>query len=127
MDKYVLTPYVFPSIAAISNIVGKLFTGWFSDLRQINSFLVYNVFLFLSGVSVLLFPFCTSFELYVVLVSAFGFFLSFVLLETIVLVEILGLENLTSAYGLIMLFQGLASIIGAPIAGWHYLFLVVIF
>ena len=68
----------------------------------------------------LLFPFCTSFELYVVLVSAFGFFLSFVLLETIVLVEILGLENLTSAYGLIMLFQGLASIIGAPIAGWQY-------
>ena len=54
---------------------------------------------------------------WVVMVSMFGFFTSFVILETIVLVEILGLENLTSAFGLILLFQGLASMIGTPIAG----------
>ena len=42
------------------------------------------------------------------------------ILETIVLVEILGLENLTSAFGLILLFQGLASMIGTPIAGAVY-------
>ena len=79
--------------------------------------MVYNVFVFLSGVSVLILPFCTSYLLYVVMVSMFGFFTSFVILETIVLVEILGLENLTSAFGLILLFQGLASMIGTPIAG----------
>ena len=34
-----------------------------------------------------------------------------------VLVELVGLENLTSAYGLISLFDGIGTIIGAPISG----------
>ena len=89
-------------------------------MSRVNSILVYNVFVFLSGVSVFIIPFCTSYALYVVAVSMFGFFTSFVILETIVLVEILGLENLTSAFGLILSFQGLASMIGTPIAGAVY-------
>ena len=31
--------------------------------------------------------------------------------------ELLGLEKLTSAFGLLLLFQGLAVTIGSPIAG----------
>ena len=38
-------------------------------------------------------------------------------LETIIVVEILGLENLTSGYGLLLSSKGLATMIGAPIAG----------
>merc|ERR1711933_251907 len=95
-------------------------TGWFSDLRQVNSILVYNIFVFLSGISVSVLPFCTSYELFVVFMSIFGFFTSYVILETIVLVEILGLDNLTSAFGLVLVFQGLASMIGTPIAGAIY-------
>ena len=78
---------------------------------------MYNVYLFLCGVSSFLLPFFTSYEVYVVLCIIFGFFTSFMVLETIVLVEVLGLENLTSAFGLVLFFFGLASIIGAPTAG----------
>lgn len=33
------------------------------------------------------------------------------------MVDLLGLEKLTNAFGLLLLFQGVAAIFGAPIAG----------
>ena len=47
----------------------------------------------------------------------YGLFTTFFLLKTIVLVELLGLDNLTSAFSLLQLFEGVASMIGSPIAG----------
>lgn len=41
----------------------------------------------------------------------------FATLRSIVIVELLGLDKLTNAFGLLLLFQGLASIIGSPVAG----------
>ena len=42
---------------------------------------------------------------------------AYVALRSIVLVELLGIEQLTRSFGLLLLFQGLASIIGPPLAG----------
>ncbi|CAE1274350.1 Monocarboxylate transporter 14 [Acanthosepion pharaonis] len=36
---------------------------------------------------------------------------------TILLVDYLGLDNLTSAYGLMLLYQGIANLLGPPVAG----------
>ena len=47
-----------------------------------------------------------------------GFFMTFFMLRSVVLVELVGLDNLTSAYGLISLFDGIGTIIGAPISGF---------
>ena len=41
----------------------------------------------------------------------------FVSLRSILMVELMGLERLTSAFGLVTMFQGLSTFIGAPIAG----------
>ena len=38
-------------------------------------------------------------------------------LRPIILVELLGLDNLTNAFGLVAMFQGLAFSVGPPIAG----------
>jgi hypothetical protein len=35
----------------------------------------------------------------------------------VILVDLLGLEKLTNAFGLLCLFRGVASMIGAPLAG----------
>lgn len=35
--------------------------------------------------------------------------------------DLLGLENLTNAFGLLLLFQGIASIVGPPVGGKFYL------
>lgn len=45
------------------------------------------------------------------------FVASFATLRSVITVELLGLEKLTSAFGLLLLFQGLAVTIGSPIAG----------
>ena len=41
-----------------------------------------------------------------IVASMYGFFTSFVILRTIVLVDLLGLDKLTSAFGLLALFEG---------------------
>ena len=41
-------------------------------------------------------------------------------LRPIILVELLGINNLTSAFGLLAMFQGVAFIVGPPIAGILY-------
>lgn len=48
----------------------------------------------------------------------------FVSLRSILLVELLGLEMLTKSFGILILFQGIATMVGAPVAGelvngWH--------
>lgn len=37
-----------------------------------------------------------------------------------ILVDLLGLEKLTNAFGLLLLFQGIASLVGPPMAGSLY-------
>ena len=72
----------------------------------------------MSGVSVSLLTFCNLYQHFVVMIAFCGFFMTFFMLRSVVLVELVGLENLTSAYGLISLFDGIGTIIGAPISGF---------
>ena len=72
----------------------------------------------MSGVSVSLLTFCNSYQHFIVMITFCGFFMTFFMLRSVVLVELVGLENLTSAYGLISLFDGIGTINGAPISGF---------
>ena len=45
---------------------------------------------------------------------------AYVGLTSVVLVDLLGLDKLTNAFGLLLLFQGIASVIGPPIIGTKY-------
>lgn len=48
----------------------------------------------------------------------FGFTIgAYVGLTSVILVDLLGLEKLTNAFGLLLLFQGIASLVGPPLAG----------
>lgn len=51
----------------------------------------------------------------------FGFTIgAYVGLTSVILVDLLGLEKLTNAFGLLLLFQGIASFAGPPIVGSLY-------
>lgn len=53
--------------------------------------------------------------------TTYGFTIgAYVGLTSVVLVDLLGLEKLTNAFGLLLLFQGIASLIGPPFAGITY-------
>ena len=80
--------------------------------------MVSNIYILMSGVSVSLLTFCNLYQHFVVMIAFCGFFMTFFMLRSVVLVELVGLENLTSAYGLISLFDGIGTIIGAPISGF---------
>ena len=41
----------------------------------------------------------------------------FVSLRTIIVIDLLGVEKMTSGFGLVTMFQGISGIIGGPIAG----------
>ena len=50
----------------------------------------------------------------------FKFSASFVTLRSIIIVELLGIEKLTNAFGLVVLCQGLSAFIGSQIAGTYF-------
>lgn len=61
---------------------------------------------------------CWEFWGLAIYATTFGFTIgAYVGLTSVVLVDLLGLEKLTNAFGLLLLFQGIASLIGPPIAG----------
>ena len=61
---------------------------------------------------------CYDFYSFIVYGSVFGFTIgAYVGLTSVILVDLLGLDRLTNAFGLLLLFQGIASFLGPPIAG----------
>ena len=68
--------------------------------------------------------FCSDFASQAFYCAVFGVTSgAYVGLTSVVLVDLLGLDKLTNAFGLLLLFQGIASIIGPPIIGkfpFHY-------
>ncbi|KAK0179893.1 hypothetical protein PV327_005604 [Microctonus hyperodae] len=109
------------SIIGIANTVGRITLGYISDKPWINRLLTYNLCLTICGISTVLSAFCYSLTSFVIYASVFGFTAgAYVGLTSVVLVDLLGLEHLTNAFGLVLLFQGIASFLGPPIAGWLY-------
>ena len=75
----------------------------------------------LTGGCILLFPLLGSLGQLVGLSLVYGLAISaLVTLTSVLLVDVLGLEQLTSAFGLLIMFRGLATILGPPIAGAVY-------
>lgn len=106
------------SIIGVTNTIGRVVTGMLSDLPQINSLFMNNMCILLSGICISCVPFCSDYYSYVGVALFFGLFVSgYVSLTSIILVDLLGLDNLTNAFGLLILFRGAASIVGAPLAG----------
>ena len=89
-----------------------------SDLPQVNSLFMNNCCILFSGFCVAAVPLCSNYYSYVAVAIFFGLFVSgYVSLTSIILVDLLGLDCLTNAFGLLILFRGAASIVGAPLAG----------
>ena len=74
----------------------------------------------IAGISTLFVPILKTFALLATYSWIFGFFISAnYTLTTIMVVELLGMEQLTNAYGFVSLSEGLANLIGVPLAGLY--------
>lgn len=109
------------SVIGISNTIGRVLAGWMSDFSWVNSLVVTYSALILSSLCVAAIPFCSTYGGFVTVALLFGFFVAaFVSVTSIVLVDLLGIDNLTNAFGILTLFRGSSSMIGPPIAGWVF-------
>lgn len=109
------------SAIGISNTIGRVVFGFLADRKGVNRLMLYNTALTICGIATALCPLCYNFPLLIVYACVFGLFIGvYVSLTSVVLVDLLGLEMLTNSFGLLLMFQGLATLIGPPIAGWLY-------
>ncbi|GFW20206.1 monocarboxylate transporter 12-B [Trichonephila clavipes] len=109
------------SIIGITNLVGRLIFGWVVDKTNFKALDVNNMCLAVSGISILVIPFCYTYASIVAACSFFSLFVSaYISLTSIILVEMVGLDRLTNSFGLLSLFRGASSILGPPLAGSIY-------
>lgn len=109
------------SIIGITNTIGRVVCGYVADFPQVNSLFLNNICLLICTVSVFLTPLCVGYGAYVAMSVFFGIAISgYISLTSIILVDLLGLDKLTNAFGLLILFRGFAAIIGSPLAGAVY-------
>jgi len=70
------------------------------------------------GVVTALVPLLTSYEALSVVSGAFGLLIAAnYSLTSIILVELIAIDRFTNAYGLLLLVQGVANLIGPPLGG----------
>ncbi|XP_039754030.1 monocarboxylate transporter 4-like [Pararge aegeria] len=109
------------SVIGILNMFGEILLGWVGDWECVNPSLVYAVCMVLCGIVTTIMPLLRT---YLGLAAASGAFGAFIAanysLTSIILVEQITLEKFTNAYGLLLLMQGLANLIGPSLAGWGY-------
>jgi len=79
---------------------------------------LYGVLTAFSGIAIALMPMVKSFQNLAILGALFGFSISAnYSLVSAILVDLISLDKFTHAYGLLLLVQGVASLIGPPFAG----------
>ncbi|CRK99823.1 CLUMA_CG013131, isoform A [Clunio marinus] len=109
------------SLIGIINMFGEIALGWAGDRDELNPNIIYAISMGFCGVSVLAIPFFVTYQWMCVLSSAFGLFIAAnYSLTSIILVNLVDLDRFTNAYGLLLLVQGVANLVGPPIAGWGY-------
>ena len=93
--------------------------GYLGDRSWANATWIYSGCMLLCGLSTAAVPLLPN---YTWLASASGLFgLSIAAnysLTAVILVDLISLERFVNAYGLLLMFQGAANLVGPPLAGW---------
>ncbi|KDR16896.1 hypothetical protein L798_08639, partial [Zootermopsis nevadensis] len=106
------------STIGITNTIGRVACGLVSSLPGVDALLINNVALTVGGVATILSGVSLSFGYQIFYSSVFGLAMAcFASLRSILIVDLMGLDKLTNAFGLLLLFQGVAAAIGSPLAG----------
>ncbi|WAR04398.1 MOT9-like protein [Mya arenaria] len=97
------------SIVGITNIIGRILSGLITDCLNVNCTHTYIVTLFMASAVSFLMPWCNGFATLAICSGVFG-----------LCMDHLGIERLTRSFGLVALFQGIAFLTNAPLAGFLY-------
>lgn len=114
------------SVVGITNTIGRILSGWFADFPKVNAIIVTVIALIISGIFSI--SFCllgylsTSSNIYIIFIvicGMFGFFLSAIpVVTSAMLVDVMGIEMLTTSFGALNLVRGISVFLGPPISGF---------
>ncbi|XP_029789514.1 monocarboxylate transporter 14 [Suricata suricatta] len=113
---------IFPltSIIAIVHILAKVVLGAVADLPCIS---VWNVFLmanFTLVLSIFILPSMHTYAGLAVICALIGFSSGNFSLMPVVTEDLVGIQHLANAYGIIICANGISALLGPPFAGWIY-------
>ncbi|CAG9133598.1 unnamed protein product [Plutella xylostella] len=113
------TSMMLVSCIGIANIVGRIACGLVSSVPKISPLWLNNIALTAGGIATMLSGKCFHVVFQFAYCCVFGLAIAcFASLRSILVVEYLGLEQLTNCFGLFLLFQGAGALLGAPVAGY---------
>ncbi|XP_059471974.1 monocarboxylate transporter 9-like isoform X2 [Neocloeon triangulifer] len=109
------------SVIGLLNMVGEIVLGWVGDKTWISANHVYAICMVICGAATALIPLFTDYNIIAVIAGVFGLFIGAnYSLTSIIVVELITLDKFTNGYGLLLLIQGIANLVGPPLAGWIY-------
>eukprot|EP00090_Calanus_glacialis_P041215 TRINITY_DN7249_c0_g1_i1.p1 TRINITY_DN7249_c0_g1~~TRINITY_DN7249_c0_g1_i1.p1 ORF type:complete len:452 (-),score=90.60 TRINITY_DN7249_c0_g1_i1:690-2045(-) len=107
------------SIVGICNTLGRIVSGFVTDLPCVNALVVTTIALGVGGIAPLALPFCDAYWTFVIVCMMFGTFLSaWCAVTSPAIVDVAGIDLLTSGFGTLTFVRGFAALIGPPIAGY---------
>lgn len=107
------------SLIGVSTLVGQILIGYISDLKRDYNWLIYAMCFIVAGVATLILPFLNSINSIFIYSVIFGLSTSVnYVLQSSLVIEAIGLDNLTGAFGCLQLCQGISTLFGAPLLGF---------
>ncbi|XP_076843426.1 monocarboxylate transporter 13 [Brachyhypopomus gauderio] len=110
------------SATGVTDIVGRVVSGWASDLRRVRLLHMLAIWSGLLGLFLPLLPVCSLGRNYgglLVVSLAYGFCAGAMTpLVFAVVPEIVGMERMLGALGLLQLIESTGGLLGAPLSGW---------
>ncbi|XP_060083013.1 monocarboxylate transporter 12-like [Ylistrum balloti] len=108
------------SLTILFDTLGRLFFGAVLDMRSVKHYrvVIYNCVLLALGILSLILPFSSEYIILAVVCSVYGFMMGCIISQkSVIIVDILGVNNLALAFGLLLLLQGVGSSAGPSISG----------
>uniref|UniRef100_A0A9J7XAQ6 Monocarboxylate transporter 13 n=1 Tax=Cyprinus carpio carpio TaxID=630221 RepID=A0A9J7XAQ6_CYPCA len=107
------------SVTGVADIVGRVASGWFSDLGRMRMQHMLVVWTGLLGLSLMLIPVAVVYSGLLVVSVVYGFCAGAMTpLAFAVVPEIVGMERMLGALGLLQLIESIGGLLGAPLSGW---------
>ncbi|XP_030602002.1 monocarboxylate transporter 9-like [Archocentrus centrarchus] len=110
-------PISLVSLLSIGSGVGKLTLGVMADVPRVDSVVLYALTVAVSGLGVILIPLTRSYLGLQVLSVSLGFMAGNWTLTPYVTGQVVGLEKLADAHGILMFFGGIGIVLGSPVVG----------
>jgi len=102
----------------LSSVMIQVAIGYVGDRPSIDTLAFYNLMTSMAGLAVMLVPLVTSFPALAAASALYGLFVSAnYALTTVILIELVGRARLTDAVGIVSFAQGIANLVGPPLAG----------